>query len=142
MEMEAHMFYNSSKDGVDNFDGMCAETSVSRMTTRWPLCIFYGLINIVMNNAFIIYKSRQDHRFEKYDFLQTVAYHLARPHALVRYQTGHQYLSKEIRDSLKHLFNLEGDVAGQAQPAAGVLPMGIQKADVRKRCYFCLRTGI
>ena len=95
MKTEAHMFYNSAKGGVDNFDGMCAETSVSRMTTRWTLCIFYGLINIVMNNAFIIYRSRQENRHpEKYDFLQTVAYHLARPHAIVRYQAGHQYLPK------------------------------------------------
>ena len=94
MKTEAHMFYNSAKGGVDNFDGMCAETSVSRMTSRWPLCIFYGLINIVMNNAFIIYRSRQNRQPEKYDFPQTVAYHLARPHAIVCYQGGHQYLSK------------------------------------------------
>ena len=134
------MFYNSAKGGVDNFDGMCAESSVSRMTNRWPLCIFYGLINIVMNNAFIIYRSRQENRHpEKYDFLQTVAYHLARPHAIVHYQAGHQYLPKEIREPLKNFFNLERDVAGPAQPDAGVLPMGILKTDLRKRCHFCTR---
>ncbi|XP_076038309.1 uncharacterized protein LOC143023607 [Oratosquilla oratoria] len=33
-------YYNSTK-GVDTFDQMCAVTSTSRKTRRWPLCVWY-----------------------------------------------------------------------------------------------------
>jgi hypothetical protein len=49
------MFYNATKGGVDTFDQMCGHMSTSRKTKRWPLCIFYGMINIACINAFVIY---------------------------------------------------------------------------------------
>jgi len=39
--------YNSTKGGVDTVDEICAVYSVSRITKRWPLVIFYSLMNIV-----------------------------------------------------------------------------------------------
>ena len=55
---EVHMFYNVSKGGTDVFDRYCSDTSVSRKTRRWPLCVFYTLINIIMSNSYIVYKNR------------------------------------------------------------------------------------
>ena len=57
-------FYNSTKGGVDTFDQMCGNMSTSRKTRRWPLCLFYGMLNIASINSYIIYvnnlhKSRQ-----------------------------------------------------------------------------------
>ena len=49
-------FYNKTKGGVDTMDQMCARYSTSRRTRRWPLCMFYGLINIAVTNVFILYK--------------------------------------------------------------------------------------
>ena len=51
---EAHMFYNASKGGTDAFDMMCAASSTNRKTRRWPLCVFYGLLNIILNNSWIM----------------------------------------------------------------------------------------
>lgn len=39
-------FYNLTKGGVDSFDQMCSNMSSSRKTNRWPMCVFYGMINI------------------------------------------------------------------------------------------------
>ena len=40
-------FYNSTKGGVDIADKKCAATSCSRRTNRWPMSLFYSLINKV-----------------------------------------------------------------------------------------------
>lgn len=46
--------YNQTKGGVDTMDQMCSVRSCSRKTKRWPLCIFYDLVNIGGVNSLII----------------------------------------------------------------------------------------
>ncbi|XP_068225485.1 piggyBac transposable element-derived protein 4-like [Palaemon carinicauda] len=48
-------FYNRTKGGVDAFDGMCALYSCNRKTKRWPLCIFYWMVNAAIINAKVLY---------------------------------------------------------------------------------------
>ena len=78
---EAHMWYNASKGGTDTFDQMCVITSVSRKTSRWPLCSFYSLLNIVVNNAWIIYHYRAKDKSGIIDFMQEMAFSLCKPFA-------------------------------------------------------------
>jgi len=47
--------YNMTKGGVDTCDKMCASYSVSRVTRRWPLAVFYILMNIAGINSWVIY---------------------------------------------------------------------------------------
>jgi len=47
-------FYNATKGGVDTFDQMCAVSSCSRKTRRWPLCIMYGVLNGACINSYVI----------------------------------------------------------------------------------------
>lgn len=46
--------YNANKSGVDIVDKMSATYSVSRMTRRWPMVIFFSLLNIAGINAQVI----------------------------------------------------------------------------------------
>ena len=46
--------YNMTKGGVDTCDKMCALYSVSRVTRRWPLAVFYILMNIAGINSWVI----------------------------------------------------------------------------------------
>ena len=74
---EAHMFYNASKGGVDTFDSMCEHSDTGRKTVRWPMCIFYGLLNMVMNNTYIIYAhtaKTEGRRVTKTNFIEDMAY--------------------------------------------------------------------
>lgn len=48
-------FYNSTKGGVDAFDEMCELYSCNRKTKRWPLCIFYWMVNVAVINANVVY---------------------------------------------------------------------------------------
>ncbi|PSN57460.1 hypothetical protein C0J52_08041 [Blattella germanica] len=50
-------FYNKTKGGVDTMDQLCNTYSCSRKTRRWPLCVFYGLMNIAGVNAAVIYNT-------------------------------------------------------------------------------------
>lgn len=52
---EIILFYNETKGGVDTLDQKCACYSASRRTRRWPLAIFYAMVNISTVNAHIIY---------------------------------------------------------------------------------------
>lgn len=52
---EAIEFYNETKGGVDSFDQMCKNYSCSRRTRRWPMAVFYGLLNAAGINAFIVW---------------------------------------------------------------------------------------
>ena len=78
---EAHMWYNASNGGTNTFDQMCWVTSTNRKTARWPLCSFYALLNIMVNNAWIIYHHRAEDqdRMDKMDFMQNMAYELCLP---------------------------------------------------------------
>lgn len=47
--------YNQTKGGVDRFDQMCQNMNSGRNTRRWPLRVFYNMINIACINAYVIY---------------------------------------------------------------------------------------
>lgn len=49
--------YNTSKCGVDKADQMLRMYTTKRMTRRWPMAIFYNMIDISALNAFIVYIS-------------------------------------------------------------------------------------
>ena len=98
---EAHMFYNASKGGTDAFDALCSNTTCSRMTRRWPMAIFYQMINISMNNAWILYSGRtpqgQGHITKKSIFLFEMAYNMCRPWAIEKYhRSKHHPKSREM----------------------------------------------
>ena len=119
------MFYNACKGGTDAFDAMCALTSVSRKTRRWPLCMFYTTINIAMNNAWILYKDRPHPRPDpnlqksynsKFSFLYEVAYRMCRPWGVQRYLEIN-YRHSDIMRSLHSVFKLTREERGDVRPA-------------------------
>lgn len=48
--------YNKTKIGVDLVDQLCQKYNVARNTRRWPMVLFYDLINISGINALAIYR--------------------------------------------------------------------------------------
>ena len=54
---ELIMYHNKTKGGVDTFDQICSNNSCSRMTRRWTLASFYGMVNAARVNASIVYHS-------------------------------------------------------------------------------------
>jgi len=49
------LFYNATKGGVDSLDKMCRQYSCKRSTRRWPLSLFFSIIDIIMHNSSVIW---------------------------------------------------------------------------------------
>lgn len=74
-------FYNSTKSGVDIVDQLCATYSVSRNTNRWPMVIFYTILNVAAINAHVIYKGNLNDDLEKRrHILQSLAVEMTKQH--------------------------------------------------------------
>jgi len=120
-------FYNSTKGGVDTVDQLCGNYSVSRRTRRWPLCIFFQLLNIAGVNGLILHNMTrsEDKAQKRRQFLKNLAMGLIKPHmenrALIKNLPVH------IRCFLaKYKSQQEEDTA---EPPA----------KLRKRCRLCGR---
>lgn len=78
--------YNNTKGGVDVMGNMCSRYSCSRKTQRWPLCLFYGLLNIATVNTFLLFRMKDGSQKVRRTFMHTLARELVRPWAKVRIQ--------------------------------------------------------
>ena len=128
------MFYNASKGGVDTFDMMCEHSDTGRKTVRWPMCIFYGLLNIVMNNSFIIYAhtaKAEGHKVTKTSFIEDLAYTLCKPLALERLESSRRYLSLELRTKIQNTFAPRPQGAEAVDPAEEPFS-GVMRGDTKK----------
>lgn len=78
---EVIAFYNSTKGGIDCMDQKCANYSTNRRSRRWPLSVFYMLINISVANSYILYLCFQDvPPLKRFVFTENLALALVRPH--------------------------------------------------------------
>ncbi|XP_066260986.1 piggyBac transposable element-derived protein 4-like [Euwallacea similis] len=63
---EVITFYNFTKGGIDVVDELSGTYSVSRNSRRWPLTLFYSILNSAAINAMIIWKKRKDKKILMY----------------------------------------------------------------------------
>lgn len=70
-------YYNRTKGGVDKLDEKCSVYCSGRRTRRWPMAIFYRLLDISSVNSFISYNSFKNNTIlSRSDFMKK--------HALVK----------------------------------------------------------
>lgn len=72
-------YYNKTKCGVDLMDQLCHRYNVSRRTRRWPMAIFYGLLNIVGVNSYVLLKMTTQKPQKRRHFLKKLAISLITP---------------------------------------------------------------
>lgn len=83
--------YNRTKGGTDTFDQLCHSFSTARRTNRWPMRIFFGILDQAMVNARILLKCHRINRGDERPVtavycLETVIRHLVTPHLQERYR--------------------------------------------------------
>lgn len=123
-------FYNGTKAGVDLIDMKCAVYSSSRKTRRWPLVIFYRLVNIVSVNSFIVYLCyTTDTKVTRFGFIKTLAKELILPHLRKRI-TEVANLPRDLKLEINKILGNETD----APQREGVPEDRLQK---RKTCGKC-----
>ena len=52
---EINAFYNHEKGSVNSHDQMCAQYTTARKTNRWPMRVFYGIVDSSAQNAYVIF---------------------------------------------------------------------------------------
>ncbi|XP_022098500.1 piggyBac transposable element-derived protein 4-like [Acanthaster planci] len=78
-------YYNSTKAGVDTVDQMCSIYNCARISNRWPMVVFFHLMNCAAINAYVLF--RQVHpraTTTRHDFLEELIVGLTLPQIEIR----------------------------------------------------------
>lgn len=124
-------FYNSTKGGVDTLDQLCHSYSCGRKTRRWPLCLFYNLLNITGYNSMLLLRGSAAADKEIFtnrrSYLKKLALDLIRPQMSRRLENP--TLRQELRQTISRILGLpmEEEARGSAESKIG-------------RCNFCPRS--
>ena len=55
---ETVLFYSKTKAGVDAVDEMTKKYSVKAASRRWPVHVFYNVIDLAIINSTVLYKEK------------------------------------------------------------------------------------
>ena len=97
-------FYNKTKCGVDVADQMARQYSVKAGTRRWPVAVFYNILDLVCINAFVLYKKKTGDSISRRDFIFKLACELREDYIAERHSrriAPAQGLSTAGKKSLK-----------------------------------------
>lgn len=123
-------FYNQTKGAVDVVDEMAANYSTARKTNRWPLVIFYSILNVASINSRIVLLSNKNPPIlyrNRRRFIKDLALSLISDYANKRMDNPN--LSHELRMQIKK----------NRCPVVGEPPNKKSKTVSKGRCKFCPR---
>lgn len=120
---EVIKFYNNTKGGVDVVDRLKSEYNVSRISNRWPLTLFFSLLNIGGINSQIIYNGNTQINITRRVYLAQLAQALVRQHLERRVSLSN--LSVGLRQKIRRVGQL---------PAPPPPP---RQNNEKQRCTFC-----
>ena len=130
--------YNRTKGGVDTVDKLTASYNCSRNTRRWPMVIFYNLLNIAGINSQVIYASNNpDKKILRRLFLRQLANDLVKPHLQVR--SAMSNIPRSLRLRLQEISgsNIEPDVPQNVLPGRCAYCTSKKNRKTRFQCYKC-----
>ncbi|CAM4708723.1 unnamed protein product [Leuciscus chuanchicus] len=84
--------YNTTKCGVDVMDQMVREYTVRTGTRRWPVAVFYNMIDMAALNAHVLYQACTGRQERRVDFLLELARELANSHMCAKKARKEQLL--------------------------------------------------
>jgi hypothetical protein len=125
---EVITFYNVTKAAVDVVDQLCATYSCQRRTRRWPLAVFFALINIAGINSYVLYNYYMSpvNKVKRRIFLRQLAMDLASEQMNAR---------KSITSLPRALKRRLESTSTEERPETTILTPNASQ----KRCYFCPR---
>uniref|UniRef100_A0A8W7PT53 PiggyBac transposable element-derived protein domain-containing protein n=1 Tax=Anopheles coluzzii TaxID=1518534 RepID=A0A8W7PT53_ANOCL len=136
-EGEQHLklveLYNRTKTTIRTIQQMCAKHNVVRSTRRWPVAVFFNLMNLSAINAWCIYclNHPEEAKMSRRDFLVTMALELLRPQARRRLD------SKTLPRLLRQRIGLFLGISREEYETVPVVER--QGGESRGRCYLCGR---
>jgi len=131
---EVVLYYNQKKSGVDNMDHLCSVFTCRRKTNRWPMTLFFNVIDVAGIAALVIWLSLNPEwkttnpRGRRREFLQELSHTLTEEHIASRSQNP-----RVLQANVKLALNLLGKLHREQRP-----PIQVQPG--RKRCMICPRS--
>lgn len=119
-------FYNLTKGGVDIVDQLSSSYDVSRASRRWPLTLFFSLLNTAGINSQIVYRENNDGELlQRRIFLRNLGLQLVSEHQKQR--MANPRLSRELRGTIRK-------IRGETEPMTKKM-----RQDTQGRCQICPR---
>ena len=122
-------FYNSTKGGVDMVDQMAGEYDTSRNSRRWPLTVFYTLLNVSTINAYILYCHNPENKLKRRLFINSVSMQLVQEAMKKRLQNIH--LSRDLKSGIRRMLPESEESSTYSQAST---------SNRAKRCELCERS--
>ncbi|XP_063743292.1 piggyBac transposable element-derived protein 4-like [Eleginops maclovinus] len=140
MKPQMILDYNSTKGGVDNLDKVTATYSCQRKTARWPLVIFYNIVDVSAYNAYVLWtainqKWNAGKLYRRRLFLEDLGKALITPKIQTRARPARSPAAAAVIEKVK--------LRSPDQPAASPNPTSPNQHPVdtggkkRKRCQVC-----
>ena len=115
---EIILHYNSSKSGVDNMDKLVGTFSCRQKTNRWPITVFFNIIDVAGVGALVIWLYNHPEvcaaRIRR-KFLMALGENLANEQIQLRLQNP-RALQKNAKQALIRLGYLKTPSAAQPRP--------------------------
>ncbi|KAH9632485.1 hypothetical protein HF086_017602 [Spodoptera exigua] len=122
-------FYNSTKSGVDVVDKLARTYDVTRNCKRWPLTVFFSMLNHAGINAFIVYILNNSIERKKTNlrknFIKQLGLSLLEDH--IRKRKDNPHIPRNIRRRVHEMLHEEVPGPPPKQPRRS------------QRCSFCPR---
>ncbi|KAJ8404190.1 hypothetical protein AAFF_G00339630 [Aldrovandia affinis] len=77
---ETVVFFNSTKSGVCAVERMARQHTVKSGSRRWPVAVFYNMLDLAAINAFVLYTQCTDETISRRDFILKLAAELRERH--------------------------------------------------------------
>ena len=119
-------FYNKTKNGTDTFDQICKNYTTARVSKRWPMRLFYGMLDQagVNSNILLNLSSKNKEKLYRRDYLKALGLALVQPHLAERLK------QRNIPNTLKiRIREILGENTTHDEPEEIII-----KTEKRKRC--------
>ena len=127
------LYYNKTKRAVDKFDQMVGEYTTKRQTRRWPLAVFFNMVDASALNAYIVFTSQNPDFANKPNarrtFLTSLAQEMVKPHMQRQCKISAR-LPKSVTEAMKQL---------GVSKSENTATISGSSANLRKRCHICDR---
>ncbi|KAB0805147.1 hypothetical protein PPYR_02117, partial [Photinus pyralis] len=130
--------YNRTKGGVDTVDKLTASYNCSRNTRRWPMVVFYNLLNVAGINSQVVYVSNNpDKKILRRRFLRQLGNDLVKPHLQVR--SAMINIPRTLKLRLQEItgMNIEPEVPQPVLPGRCAYCTSKKNRKTRFQCHRC-----
>lgn len=135
--------YNKTKGGVDTLDKLVRTYTCKRKTKRWPMVLFFNMIDIAGIAAYNLYKCANPQLYiqrknnERKIFLKELAMQLVNDHILHRLSNP-----RAIKKNVKIAIHQIGyDIINITQSTTTEGTAANRSVSKRPRCYICPRSA-